>query len=136
MEERVFSGNFESLAVIGEFIEELAQTAGFNEKDVYALQLAVDEACSNIIEHAYGGEGRGDIYCECDDSAVEFKITLKDYGNAFNPDEISDPDYNLPLEEINSRGAGLMMMRKIMDSVEFKFSKAEGNILVMTKKKN
>ena len=60
-----FSGRFESLADIRKFVFQAASNAGFDEKEIYAVELAVDEACSNIIEHAYEGEGKGDIICTC-----------------------------------------------------------------------
>ena len=58
-----FPGRFESLPKVGEFVKKAAKSAGLNDKAVYAVQLAVDEACSNIIDHAYGGEGKGEILC-------------------------------------------------------------------------
>ena len=61
MPKKLFPGRYASLAEIGEFIGLAAQAAGFDSKDVYAIKLAVDEACTNIIEHGYGGEGIGKI---------------------------------------------------------------------------
>ena len=60
-----FPGRFEGLAAISEFVTRAAMDAGLDARAIYAVQLAVDEACSNIIEHAYGGEGRGNIECTC-----------------------------------------------------------------------
>ena len=53
-----YVAKFEYLDEIREFVGEIARTGGFSDKDVYNIQLATDEAASNIIEHAY--ENRSD----------------------------------------------------------------------------
>ena len=58
-----FPGRFESLVEISEFVARAAKEAGLDSKQVYAVRLAVDEACSNIIEHGYGDEEHGEIEC-------------------------------------------------------------------------
>ena len=70
----VFPGRYESLSAIRDFVVNVAKGAGFKDFDLYAVELAVDEACSNIIEHAYGGENKGDIELTC-----EFDRSKSDY---------------------------------------------------------
>ncbi|MBE9475212.1 MAG: ATP-binding protein [Chloroflexi bacterium] len=130
-----FSGRFESLASIRKFVLQAASNAGFNEKEIYAVELAVDEACSNIIEHAYGGEGKGDIECTCNDLNGGLEIILKDDGKPFDPCTVSQPDFSVALEEIKPRGAGLFLIRNMMDDVDFEFSEKDGNVLRMVKRK-
>jgi len=130
-----FSGLFESLAGIRRFVFKAASEAGFNDKEIYAVELAVDEACSNIIEHAYGGEGKGDIICTCNDLNNGLEIILKDDGEPFDPSDVSPPDFSLELEKLNPRGAGLFLIRNMMDDVDFTFSKEDGNELRMIKRK-
>ncbi len=135
MPTRKFPGQYENLAKIGEFVSEIAKEAGFDSAQVYSVQLAVDEACTNIIEHGYGGEGRGDILCSCDTTDDGIIIVIKDWGQQFEPDEIADPNFEVPLEELQSRGAGMFLMKKIMDEVKYKFDKFKGNTLTMKKRK-
>ena len=130
-----FSGHFESLAGIRKFVFQAASDAGFDEKEIYAVELAVDEACSNIIEHAYGGEGIGDIECTCNDLKYGLEIILKDDGKPFDPEKVSHPDFSVPLDEIKPRGAGLFLIRNMMDDVNFEFSQKNGNVLRMVKRK-
>lgn len=130
-----FSGRFESLASIRKFVFQAASNAGFDEKEIYAVELAVDEACSNIIEHAYGGEGRGDIECTCNDLNGGLEIILKDDGKPFDPGVVSQPDFSVALEEMIPRGAGLFLIRNMMDDVDFEFSQKDGNVLRMVKRK-
>ena len=132
---KTFHGRYTSLAEISEFVAQAAQDAGLGSKEVYAVKLAVDEACTNIIEHAYGGEGIGKIECSCDVDSDALTIKLRDWGVAFDPKDVSDPDFNVPLEDLEPRGAGLYFMRKLMDEIRFIFNEKKGNLLVMVKKK-
>ncbi len=130
-----FSGRFESLAGIRKFVSEAASNAGFDDKDIYAVELAVDEACANIIEHAYGGEGKGEIICTCNDINIGLEIILRDDGKRFDPEGVSPPDFSVELDKLEPRGAGLFLIRNMMDDVDFKFSKEAGNELRMVKRK-
>ena len=130
-----FSGRFENLAGIRKFVSEAALEAGFDDKDIYAVELAVDEACANIIEHAYGGEGKGEIICICNDLNSGLEIILKDDGERFDPAGVCAPDFSVELDKLQPRGAGLFLIRNMMDDVDFKFSKETGNELRMVKRK-
>lgn len=135
MPSKTFPGDYKSLAKIGKFITEIARLAGFDSSQIYSVQLAVDEACTNIIEHGYGGEGQGDIICECEQINDGLEIKLRDWGKSFQPNEIPEPDYEVPLEKLQSRGAGLFLMQKTMDEVQFQFDEKEGNLLTLVKRK-
>jgi len=130
-----FPSRFESLAGIRDFVNLAAKDAGFNEKEIYAVELAVDEACANIIEHAYDGEGKGQIECTCNDINGGLEIIIKDDGRPFDPDSVPSPDFSVDLEDLQPRGAGLFIIRNLMDDVSFTFSKNKGNILRMVKRK-
>jgi serine/threonine-protein kinase RsbW len=135
MPTKTFPGRYTSLAGISEFVAKAAQEAGLDSKGVYAVKLAVDEACTNIIEHAYGGEGVGDIQCSCDIDTDTLTIELRDWGGSFNPNKVPEKNFKVPLEEIEPRGAGLFFIHKLMDEVRFKFNDKNGNLLVLVKKK-
>jgi serine/threonine-protein kinase RsbW len=130
---RTFPGNFKSLEPISDFIVNRAEEAGFSAKDVYAIQTAVDEACSNIIDHAYGGENKGNIEIKIQNSTGELRILLYDKGEPFDPEDIPDPDISSPLEIRKERGLGIYFMKKLMDRVIFEFSPSEGNKLTLIK---
>jgi len=135
MPTKVFPGDFSSLAEISEFIAENTKLAGFDEKKTYAVQLAVDEACSNIIEHAYGEDLTGDIECICTPGEDGIKIVLRDNGRAFEPDQVPMLEVGIPLSKLGDRGAGVFLMHKLMDEVVFEFDEQGGTTLTMFKKK-
>ena len=130
-----FPGRFESLAQISDLIVQQAKEAGLDEAAVYAVDLAVDEAFTNIIEHAYGGEGKGNIQCTCLVKEDGLTITLRDFGQPFNPDKIPAPNVKARLKDLRSGGAGLFLIRKMMDEVRFEFNPNSGNVLTMVKRK-
>lgn len=132
-ETRVFPARYESLAAIDQFVAGAAQQASFDESTVYQVQLAVDEACSNIIEHAYGGEGAGVIECTYHVKDDLITVVLRDHGQPFDPDAVPEPNLSTDLEERDEGGLGLHLMRRIMDEVEFDFESEEGNVLTMVK---
>jgi serine/threonine-protein kinase RsbW len=108
---------------------------GFQDFDLYAVELAVDEACSNIIEHSYGGENKGDIELTCDSNERSLVIILRDRGTPFDPSIIPEPNFGLNIDQLKPGGAGLFLMRKMMDEVYFDFSQGSGNVLTMIKNK-
>lgn len=132
-----FPGRFESLAVISEFVTNAARSAGLDACAVDAVQLAVDEACSNIIEHAYGGEGRGDIECTCRVNDDGLTVILRDHGRPFDPSLVPEPDPypSLDDETCTGGGLGLYFMRQLMDEVCFDFAPDSGNVVTMVKRK-
>ncbi len=136
MDKKTFPGNFKSLEPISHFIIKQAEESGFNPSDIYAIQTAVDEACSNIIDHAYGGENIGNIEICVQKIEKGIRITLIDEGEPFDPDDVPEPDITSPLEIRKERGLGIFFMRKLMDRVVFDFSNPNGNALTLEKYKN
>lgn len=128
------SGVFQNLARISDVVGEISTGMGFGPKAVYALQMAVDEACTNIIEHAYGGEGRGDIELTFESLPDALRITIRDWGQAFDPGAVPEPNLDAPLHERATRGLGLFLMQKLMDEVTFQFDPNNGNKVVLTKR--
>ncbi len=135
METFSFPGRFESLPQISEFVSRAARSAGLNEKAVYAVQLAVDEACSNIIDHAYGGEDRGSMECSVVVDDHGLTVILRDNGDPFDPQNVPSPQVNIPLEDLKQRGVGVFLMRKMVDELHYEYSPEGGNTLTLVKRK-
>lgn len=108
------------VTVACDFVAQAAAQAGLDEHAVYHCQLAVDEACTNIIEHAYKRRGDGqviDIRCQTD--TYRFTITIMDDGPAFNPLAAPAPDPTAPLDKRGSGGWGIHFIRQFMDEVGY-----------------
>jgi anti-anti-sigma factor len=131
---RTFDASLEALAAISEFVVTEARAAGLDEHAVWEVQLAVDEAATNVIQHSYKQvKGSLTVAVDCVDN--EFLIQLNDRGKPFDPDNVPEPDLVSPLEERKTGGLGLYLMRKLMDRVEFTFHDGE-NVLLMAKRIN
>jgi anti-sigma regulatory factor (Ser/Thr protein kinase) len=124
---------YENLERISNFIDDFARDAGFKENSLYNIKTAVDEACSNIIEHAYKGALSGDIECVCTMKGDNLEIVLHDHGIPFDPDSIPTPDMTNLLNMPADGGLGLYFMRTLMDEVQFNFSSSDGNYVTMIK---
>jgi anti-sigma regulatory factor (Ser/Thr protein kinase) len=130
-----FAAKFEFLDEIREFVGDVARKGGFGGKDVYNIQLATDEAASNIIEHAYEGvtDGVLDLSCGMDGDAI--RIVLIDYGEPYDPSAIPMPDIKADLSERKIGGLGIFLMRKLMDEVHYEPKADKSNVLTMIKRK-
>lgn len=134
MESAQFAAKFEYLDEIRDFVGDIARAGGFGDKDIYNIQLAADEAASNIIEHAYEGVSNGLLELSCEVRNSSIIIIMVDHGDSFDPSAIPLPDLKADLSERKIGGLGIFLMRKLMDEVHYE-SKSTGNILTMIKRK-
>lgn len=114
------------------FMEEACKDAQVDPGLCFDLQLAVEEACCNVIEHAYDGAG-GEFTIWFARRGRDVVITVHDHGRPFTPSEIARPDLTLPLEQRPIGGLGLYIIYQLMDEVRFTFTE-DGNTLVMVKR--
>ena len=125
-------GALDDLPRIANFIEEACTAIGLAPAARFDLQLAVEEACCNVIEHAYEGAG-GALSVRFEACGEDVVITVRDWGKPFDPSAIPEPDIAAPLDERPVGGLGLYLMQRLMDQVAFTFSPEGGNTLVMAK---
>jgi anti-sigma regulatory factor (Ser/Thr protein kinase) len=130
-----FAAKFENLDEIREFVGKIARKGGFSDKDVYNIQLATDEAASNIIEHAYQNTPGKVLELACDMKGDVITIVLTDYGESFDPSQVPAPDLQADLSDRKIGGLGIFLMRKLMDEVHYRPGPHQSNVLTMTKRK-
>ncbi|HMO57011.1 MAG TPA: anti-sigma factor antagonist [Roseiflexaceae bacterium] len=128
------SATLSSLALISDFISNATTSVGLDEHAAWQVQLAVDEAATNIIQHGYDADNPGQIELTWDVDGVNLVVTLRDFGRRFNPFDVPPPDLVSPLEERQPGGLGLYLMSRLMDDVAFSFDDVNGNLLTMTKR--
>ncbi len=125
---------FDFLDEIRMFVGQAAERAGFSERSVYSVQMATDEACSNIIEHAYRGKN-GNIEIRVDWDGIQLTITLQDTApHSFDMKKIAQPDINAPLNKRKLGGLGIYLMKKLMDEVKY-IPSPQGNTLILIKRR-
>jgi serine/threonine-protein kinase RsbW len=127
-------GRLDQLITISEFIAQAAHQARLDERNTFHIQMAVDEACTNVIQHAYQDIEDGEIEISCRYTDDLFTVTIRDHGHPFDPTSIPPPDLNADLEKRREGGLGLYFMRRLMDEVRFSFDTETGNTVTMIKR--
>ena len=133
LRKRNFSAQVDNLAEISAFVQPFCKEICLDSSSCYHVEIAVDEACSNIIEHAYSGSGEGEIEICCQVNPGDLTITLTDHGKPFTPGDFPEPDVHAPLEERDSHGLGLFFIRNMMDKVVYTRGADHSNILTLVK---
>jgi serine/threonine-protein kinase RsbW len=119
------------LSRVRDFVAEVCDEAGFTPRETNNTKLAVDEACTNIIKHAYVGKsGEIEIRASVNNGKVEF--ALIDEGENFDFAAVQDPDLDQYVETGKKGGLGVFLINRLMDGVEYR-SGVQGNELVLTK---
>jgi len=126
------SSRTENLSRIADFVHRVAEAWGLSERETYAISMAVDEACTNVMQHAYGEE-EGPIEITFRREGDDYTVVIRDQGRPFDPSAVPEPDLEAPLEEREIGGLGLFFMRQLMDSVRFEFDPEQGNVLTMVR---
>lgn len=133
--ELTIDSKLENLTRIGEFMTETMRYYNIhNSKDMYAVQLSVEEAFTNIIKHAYSNKSEGMIVIRCLLSKLgdKFIVKIMDWGIAFDPIALPKPDTENSLNERKVGGLGVFFMKKFMDEVKYVRCK-DMNLLIMVK---
>ena len=117
------------------FIEEIGDELHLSFALVTSLNLALEEALVNSIQYAYAEGETGDITltADWDEHLSILTFSLIDAGIPFDPTQMPDTDTTLSADERPIGGLGILLIRKIMDSVSYQRIGNE-NHLVMTKK--
>ena len=134
--ELIVKSRTENLSLIRDFVSKKASAAGLSKEDIENIMLAVDEACTNIIKHAYKSYHDGEIVINLEFNAQKILISIIDYGNTFNPDSVPDPDLQKYYKNGRVGGLGMYLMKTLMDDVKYISVPGEYNKVLLSKKIN
>jgi serine/threonine-protein kinase RsbW len=126
----------ENLAEIREFINSAAAESGFSKEAIDNIILAVDEACTNIIKHAYKYFPDGKIVLNLKTDKKTFTIDIIDYGKSFEPGLVPNPDLQKYFNEKRVGGLGMYLMKSLMDEVKYISVPGKYNQVSLTKNLN
>lgn len=102
------------------FLKSFADDAHLNSHKAAQLRLAVEETIGNIIDYS----GAKEIILTATSNEDDLRVSMTDDGKPFNPTEFPDPDLNVPNEERQAGGLGIMYMRRMSDHMTYR---REGN---------
>jgi serine/threonine-protein kinase RsbW len=107
------------LAVIQQFVHECAHQFGFHASEIARIELAVEEAVINVIQHAFepGEHSSFDVICEQVPFGIEVRI--KDKGIPFDPTQVASYDPTTLSEESPAKGLGTFLMKESVDKVTY-----------------
>ncbi|RMF58129.1 MAG: ATP-binding protein [Calditrichaeota bacterium] len=127
----------ENLHVIRKFVSEIASNLGFDEEAMYQIELAVDEACTNVIKHAYRNDQQSEKIIKITLKVKEDRliIIVADKGCGFNPAAIKSPDMEKYIKKGKRGGLGLHLIKSLMDEVSFRMKPGVRNEVIMVKKR-
>lgn len=130
----IIRGVLDEIEQAREFVVDKARYSGLNETAIHNCELAVDEMCTNIIEHAYQMQGESkSIQLICQTNPPFFDITLIDEGPPFDPLSHVEPNPKTPLENRGEGGWGIYFVKKVMDTVSYQ-RRGIFNYLLMRKR--
>jgi len=128
------TSDMQNLARVADFVSDAATRTQLTTRQSDDIQMAVDEAVTNVMEHAYSGktDGNIDIKLRIDEKLIV--VEIRDQGKAFDAKKVKKPNIKGPLSARSIGGLGVFFMKKLMDKVEFVRDDA-GNVTRMTKKR-
>lgn len=120
----------ERLTLVRALVKRATQTAGCNDNLGERLVIAVNEACMNIIQHAYSGNGAGEIVLEIHQNGLQLIFRLVDFAQPVDLGTVKSRD----LDDIRPGGLGVHFISEIMDEVKMgHLDGGKGNYLEMKK---
>jgi serine/threonine-protein kinase RsbW len=126
------AAELDALAAFRDFIAKCCERLGIAREVAFELQLACDEAATNVIKHGYAGMNPGSLMLELRPTPKRITLILSDFGHPFEPVETDAPDVEALLHDEPTTGFGLYFIYSTMDDVNY-YTDEQGNHLVLVK---
>lgn len=107
------------LAQVRNFVTKYARQANVAEEHIDALRLAIDEACTNVIKHAYQGNPGKEVHLAMTIEPTRVIVRIRDHGRPFDRTAYRRPDVRELTRKRKSGGLGVDIIRRLMDKVEY-----------------
>ncbi len=130
-------GSPTSLAMIRWVVTRLATAAGLSIDDIDSVEMAVDEACANVLDHAYGGlDPKPPLHIEINTNDETFIIDIIDRGKTFDMSNYREPKFPEHWMEGHERGVGLYLIHQFMDDVQYEKLPNDRNRMRLVKRRS
>ena len=124
----------ENLSIIRDFVVAIGKRAGMEPGDVAKLELAVDEGCANVIEHAYSRDTTKEVSVCASFDQHAIHIVIVDSGKGFDPASVEHPKLESMAAARRSGGLGMRLIKSLMDEVHYEIVPGVKNELRMVKR--
>ncbi len=114
-----FPSDTRYLAMVRDVARRFAESSGFEKADAQQIGLAVDEATTNVIEHAYGGAGNREIEIHFDPQNDSLQIQILHDGEPIDLSRVPEFDPERFAAERKTGGMGIYIMKQVMDRIDY-----------------
>lgn len=128
-----FPSQTDNLEIIREVIAKVASKEGLKNDDVNKIELAVDEACANVIKHAYNQKSNNFIEVLIKIDFDKFVVVVTDRGKGFKPKAVKERNMEEYLKTFSKGGLGIFLMQTLMDKVDFQIKPGVKNQVKLVK---
>ena len=130
----ILSNDVQEVPRLVEYVDAACEAVGFDMSTTMQMNLAIEEAVVYVMDYAYPVGTKGDVCIEFVAGKEGLVVTISDSGAPFDPTTRGEVDTTLSAEERSIGGLGIMLMRRYMDSTEYR-REGDRNILTLTKKR-
>jgi serine/threonine-protein kinase RsbW len=127
------AAELKQMTAVYDFVRKTAAAFELGPTTAYDLQLAIEEAVTNIIRHGYQGQ-EGEIEIEIEQVGSDIVGYVRDEAPPFDPTTVPAPDLTRPLQEQTPGGRGVLLMRQVMDETTHRVTARGGNELTLIKR--
>ncbi len=131
-----FNTEIENITFVRSFLANLGDKYHLSRNLIYKVQLAVEEAITNIIRHGYRGEVSGKIRLEIIVRHFTLMVVIIDRGKEFDPRLIDKPDLNQYVQVGKIGGLGIMMIKNLIDDIDYKVTERGNELYLIKYRKN
>jgi serine/threonine-protein kinase RsbW len=133
--ELVVPNDTQYLVQVRQEVTKVVAQSAFTDRDRKLIILAVDEAVTNIMEHAYDNdlEGELDVELILEYDNTRFEVVIRDSGKEFDPRKLEVVDVREHARKGSKHGLGIFLIRQIMDEINYNFVQGVRNELQMIK---
>lgn len=121
MEKKSFKPQLESVNIIQEFVGKSLIRHNSDEKEIFKINILIEEIVVNIVKYAFKDIKKGSIDIEIDTTGDKIFLKILDNGIPFNLLEAKDPDIKAPLENRNPGGLGIFFVKQIAKGIEYSY---------------
>ena len=129
----ILLNDIDQISLLAEFIDTIADEAGIDPSLAMSLNLALEEAVTNVVLYAYPEGEKGKVQIDASWDANQLTFVISDSGIAFDPTQKEEVDVTLSAEERPIGGLGIFLVRQLMDSITYERVDGKKNVLSLTK---
>lgn len=107
------------LSLAHNFVREASRKRGFSGDDLYKIELSLEEAITNVIQHAFTEDEKESFQIVCRHVPLGIEIVIREKGIPFDPRQLPEYRSSDDAENLSTSGMGIFLMRQSMDEVSF-----------------